>query len=128
MPHLTLEYSANLESAADLNRLCKLLASTLQKTNLFELGAIRVRAYRAEAFVVADDLPQNAFLDASLRVGVGRSLEDKKRVGEELMAAMVEFFQFQFSTPHFALSLEIREIESDLSWKKNSIHPRLRTR
>ncbi|MBI4046145.1 MAG: 5-carboxymethyl-2-hydroxymuconate isomerase, partial [Devosia nanyangense] len=31
-----------------------------------------------------------------------------------------------FDTPHFALSLEIREIHPDLSWKKNAIHPRLR--
>jgi 5-carboxymethyl-2-hydroxymuconate isomerase len=31
-----------------------------------------------------------------------------------------------FGTPHFALSLEIREIEAALSWKKNSIHARLR--
>ncbi|TGU68353.1 5-carboxymethyl-2-hydroxymuconate isomerase, partial [Mesorhizobium sp. M1C.F.Ca.ET.144.01.1.1] len=31
-----------------------------------------------------------------------------------------------FATPHFALSLEIREIDAELSWKKNAIHPRLR--
>jgi 5-carboxymethyl-2-hydroxymuconate isomerase len=31
-----------------------------------------------------------------------------------------------FATPHFALSLEIREIDPELSWKRNAIHPRLR--
>ncbi|KGB23054.1 hypothetical protein AtDm6_1923 [Acetobacter tropicalis] len=29
-------------------------------------------------------------------------------------------------TQNFALSLEIREIESTLSWKKNAMHDRLR--
>jgi 5-carboxymethyl-2-hydroxymuconate isomerase len=33
-----------------------------------------------------------------------------------------------FETPHFALSLEVREIDPALSWKKNSIHLRLRTK
>jgi 5-carboxymethyl-2-hydroxymuconate isomerase len=128
MPHLTLEYSANLEQTADLKELCKLLAKTLLETELFELGAIRVRAFRSDAYVVADDLPQNSFLDANLRIGVGRLQEDKKRVGEALVDAMSKFFELQFSTPHFALSLEVREIDADFSWKKNAIHPRLRNR
>lgn len=128
MPHLTLEYSANLESAANLKDLCKLLRDTLFETQLFELGAIRVRALRSETFVVADDLAQNSFLDATLRIGVGRTLDEKKRVGVALMATMTEFFKPKFETPHFALSLEVREIAADLSWKKNAIHPRLRDR
>jgi 5-carboxymethyl-2-hydroxymuconate isomerase len=128
VPHLTLEYSVNLEASTNLSELCQILAKTLFKTKLFELGAIRVRAVRCEAYAIADDLPQNSFLDANLRIGVGRSEEDKKRVGEALFTAMTEFFKSQFTTPHFALSLEIREIDAQLSWKKNAIHPRLRDR
>ena len=126
MPHLILEYSSNLEGSTDLKDLCKLLAKTLQETKLFELGAIRVRALRSKTYVVADDLPQNAFLDASLRIGVGRTAEEKKRVGAALFAVLSDFFKPQFASPHFALSLEIREIDAELSWKKNAIHPRLR--
>jgi 5-carboxymethyl-2-hydroxymuconate isomerase len=126
VPHLTIEYSSNLEASSNVGELCKVLSKTLFETKLFELGAIRVRAYRADAYVVADDLPQNTFLDASLRIGVGRSVDDKKHVGEALFAALTKFFSPQLATPHFALSLEIREIDANLSWKKNSIHPRLR--
>ena len=39
---------------------------------------------------------------------------------------MSEYLAPLFETPHFALSLEIREIDPALSWKKNAIHPRLR--
>lgn len=77
MPHLTLEYSANLENAVDVKAMCKFLRDTLVETQLFELGAIRVRALRADVFVVADDLPQNSFLDAHLRIGAGRKPEEK---------------------------------------------------
>ena len=31
-----------------------------------------------------------------------------------------------FGSPHFALSLEIREIDPELSWKRNAMHARLR--
>jgi 5-carboxymethyl-2-hydroxymuconate isomerase len=126
MPHLILEYSANLDAVLDLGSLCKRLNTTLADTTLFEVGAIRVRAVRSDAYAVADDVPQNAFLDANLRIGVGRSSEEKKRAGEALFATLIDFFRAQLATPHFALSLEIREIDAALSWKKNTIHPRLR--
>lgn len=126
MPHLTLEYSANLGATADLDGLCGLLLKCLSGTGLFELGAIRVRAMRCDAYAIADELPQNAFLDASLRIGAGRTPEEKKRTGEALFNKLSEFFATQLAAPHFALSLEIREIDPQLSWKKNAIHPRLR--
>ena len=126
MPHLILDYSANLEATIDLSALCRLLNRTLFETKLFELGAIRVRAVRSEAYAIADDVPQNAFLDANLRIGLGRTAEEKRWVGEALFEAMTGFFKSQLAAPHFALSLEIREIDADLSWKKNAIHPRLR--
>ena len=126
MPHLTLEYSANLGATADLEGLCGLLLKCLSGTGLFELGAIRVRAVRCDAYAIADELPQNAFLDASLRIGAGRSADEKKRTGEALFNALAQYLAPQLATPHFALSLEVREIDAELSWKKNAIHPRLR--
>jgi 5-carboxymethyl-2-hydroxymuconate isomerase len=35
MPHLTVEYSANLESRADLDELCGALLDAVMKTGLF---------------------------------------------------------------------------------------------
>ena len=59
--------------------LCALVLRTVLDTGLFETGAVRVRAFRAEAYAIADNLPENAFLDMSFRIGTGRSAEDKKR-------------------------------------------------
>ncbi|MBN9244707.1 MAG: 5-carboxymethyl-2-hydroxymuconate Delta-isomerase [Mesorhizobium sp.] len=126
MPHMVVEYSANLDASVDIAQLCTLLSRTIFDTGLFELGAIRVRAFRAEAYAVADRLPENGFIDLNLRIGKGRSAEEKKRAGEAIFAAVTAHLAGLFATPHFALSLEIREIDADLSWKKNAIHPRLR--
>ena len=126
MPHCTLEYSANLDSKTDISALCREISAAILGTGLFEKGAIRVRALRCAAYSIADDLPENAFLDVSFRIGQGRSLADKKRAGEAIMAAASRRLAPLFETPHFALSLEVREIDAELSWKTKSIHPRLR--
>ncbi|MBB4065927.1 5-carboxymethyl-2-hydroxymuconate Delta-isomerase [Gellertiella hungarica] len=126
MPHFRMEYSANLEADVDMTALCGLVRETILSTGLFEVGAVRVRAFRADAWSIADDLAENAFLDMEFRIGKGRSAEDKKRTGEAIFSAVTGFLKQRFETPHFALSLEIREIDSELSWKKNAIHPRLR--
>jgi 5-carboxymethyl-2-hydroxymuconate isomerase len=128
MPHLTVEYSANLEGRADLDALCATLLETVLETGLFEIGAVRVRALRADHYAVADLLQENAFVDLNLRIGKGRSAEEKKRTGEALFATASRLLAPLFETPHFALSLEIREIDAELSWKKNAIHPRLRAK
>lgn len=126
MPHFTMEYSANLDDAVDFPALCKAVHETILATGLFELGAIRVRALRAEAYAVADLLPQNGFIDMSFRVGRGRSDVEKRETGEAIFATVTRFLAPLFETPHFALTFEIREIDPELSWKKNAIHPRLR--
>jgi len=127
MPHFSFEYSANLERTADLGALCRLVKQAMMESGLFELGAIRVRGVRCEPYAIADELPQNGFLDASLRIGRGRSAADKKRLGEALFAILSKCLEPQFRSPHFALTLEIREVDAELSWKKNAIHPRLRS-
>lgn len=126
MPHMSIEYSANLDASVDMGGLCDLLLGVLIGTGLFETGAVRVRAFRAEAYAVADRLPENGFIDLNLRIGAGRSAEEKARAGEAILAAVSEYLAERFATPHFALSLEIREIDPVLSWKKNAIHARLR--
>jgi 5-carboxymethyl-2-hydroxymuconate isomerase len=123
-----MEYSANLEAQVDMTALCNRVREAILLTGLFEIGAVRVRAFRADARSIADDLPENSFLDMEFRIGKGRTDDEKKRAGEAIFAAATDFLAARFETPHFALSLEIREIDAALSWKKNAIHPRLRAK
>lgn len=126
MPHMSIEYSANLEPSLDMALLCREMSRAMLATGLFEHGAVRVRAFRAEAYAIADLLPENGFVDIGLRIGRGRSAEEKKAAGEAIFAAASQHLAKLLATPYFALSLEIREIDAELSWKRNAIHPRLR--
>ncbi|OUJ14770.1 5-carboxymethyl-2-hydroxymuconate Delta-isomerase [Acetobacter sp. DsW_063] len=126
MPHLSIEYSANLRDSVDLTTLCVRLRDAILETGLFEVGAVRVRAFEASAWAVADMLPENAFIDMSFRIGEGRTFDEKRRAGEAIFSTAAMVTESLLERPNFALSLEIREIDSRLSWKKNSMHGRLR--
>jgi 5-carboxymethyl-2-hydroxymuconate isomerase len=125
MPHLAIQYSGNLE-AAPMQALCDSLCAVLAGTALYPLGGIRVRALPCPHYAIADRHRANAFVDMVFRIGTGRTPEQKKMTGEKLMAAAESHFAKQLQSPHFALSLEIVEINSTFSWKTNSIHPRLK--
>lgn len=126
MPHFTFEYSANLEQQVDLKAMSQLILNTALDTGFFDIGAVRVRGVRCDIYTVADDLPENGFIDLSLRLGEGRSQQDKEAIGEAIFTALQDYLAGPLSQPHFALSFEIREINASLSWKRNAIHPRLR--
>jgi len=128
MPHLTLEYSANLDGKVDFDGLCRALNQEIAGLPFFEVGAIRVRAFRSVAHAVADMGPLDGFIDMQFRIGTGRSLAEKRIAGDGLFAVASQFVSPLLAEPHFALSLEIREIDPDLSWRKNTMHSRLRNR
>lgn len=126
MPHLSYEYSANLDATIDHDQLCTTLHSAALESGLFELGALRVRALRSDKYAIADLLQKNGFLHLTISIGAGRDANQKKAAGVHIWTKLTDFLSNQFATPHFALTMEIREIDPDFSWKKNAIHPRIR--
>jgi 5-carboxymethyl-2-hydroxymuconate isomerase len=125
MPHFRIEYSANLASQIDVAGFCQVIHSAIMATGLFELGAVRVRAFRADDFAIADQLPENAFIDMQFAIGEGRNGEALKQAGEHIFKVASDHLASLFETPHFALSFQMTEINSNLSWKKNAMHARL---
>lgn len=125
MPHLTIEYSQDLDTQVEMSELCRQLAQEIATIGLYPLGGIRVRAYPTVHVAIADLHEKNNFVDMVFRIGQGRNNEDKKRTGNRLMAVAERFFAKQLDTGFFMLSLEIVEIQSHFSWKVNSVHQRL---
>ncbi|PCI03902.1 MAG: 5-carboxymethyl-2-hydroxymuconate isomerase [Hyphomicrobiales bacterium] len=126
MPHFILEHSANLNGQTDVQALCDLILEEALQTGYFELGAVRVRAISCEKYAIADQHEKNAFINITIRMGAGRSADDKKKIGDAIFAAATKQLMPLLNEPYFALSLDIVEINPDLSWKKNTMHNRLR--
>ncbi|HSF91573.1 MAG TPA: 5-carboxymethyl-2-hydroxymuconate Delta-isomerase [Paracoccaceae bacterium] len=125
MPHLHIEYSPGLERRTSIADLCRILHAAMLDAEIFPIAGIRVRAFKADFSIVADGLVENDFLAMTLSVGAGRSTEALKAAGDKLFKAAQSALAPELATPHFALSLEIRIINPDLSWKDTPIHTRL---
>ena len=62
MPHIVIEYSANLRESVDFPGLLAALRASALATGVFPLGGIRIRAYQADHYLIADGHPDNAFV------------------------------------------------------------------
>lgn len=126
MPHLEIQHSPVLSERHDMAKLCEDLRRCMAEQGCFPVGGVRVRAWPTPAEALADAHPDNCFVDMVLRMGTGRAQDVKRAAGDAIMAAAKAFFARELDGPHFMLALEIAEIDSDLSWKTNTIHPRLK--
>lgn len=125
MPHLSVEYSPALRDRADIPALCQAMHAVMLASPLFPDAGIRVRAHKADFAIIADGLAENDFVAMTLSVGAGRNQNELRAVGDALFVAGQLALKIPLSTPHFTFSLEIREINPDLSWKDTPIHSRL---
>lgn len=122
MPHLVIEYSANIEERLDLDSLMDELHRVALETSVFPIGGLRIRAYRAEHYRVADCDPANAFVHVTALVGHGRPLEVRKQAGERLFATLTEYLEPLFAARPLAISFNIQEFDPELNFKKNNLH------
>jgi 5-carboxymethyl-2-hydroxymuconate isomerase len=125
MPHFVIEYSANLEPDIDLRAIVDAVHKSAVESGLFQTGGIRVRTLKHEIYKIADGNPENAFLHVRVAILEGRSAEDRERLGNTTMAAIDALLASAHLKRGVALSVEIGEIDRNMSFKKNSLHARL---
>ena len=121
MPHIQIDYSANLENRLDMAALCTVMRDAAVATGILPLAGIRVRATACTHVVIADGNPDHAFLDISLRLRGGREAEAKRHATQAIFAAAEAFCAEVLATSSLMLSFEMRDIDPDLSPKTSSI-------
>ncbi|MEL7000075.1 MAG: 5-carboxymethyl-2-hydroxymuconate isomerase [Pseudomonadota bacterium] len=128
MPHLTVEYSDNLEDVVDMAAFCAAMRDAMLETGIFPLGGIRVRAFPCSTFVIADGDPAYAYLNMICKVGAGREEAVRAKAAEAIYAAAEAFLKPRISNP-FALSLDISELDPVTSLKRyNTLHDHLKSK
>lgn len=128
MPHLIVEYSANLAPDIDRSALMKHLADAAVATGVFPLAGVRVRFHPVADYRIADGHPDNAFLHLMLRMGHGRDLDTRKRAGQAIFEALCAFFAKAYQRRPLALSMEIVEIDRDLNFKQGNLRDYMKAR
>lgn len=125
MPHFQIEYSGNLEQVLDVTALCEHIRATAVEIDTFPLAGVRVRAFRADHYSIADGDPKHGFVDISIRLRAGRTPEVKTDATQRIFDAAQAFLAPAIASHSIALSLEMRDIDPDLSPKTGSIRAHL---
>ncbi|MBT8098457.1 MAG: 5-carboxymethyl-2-hydroxymuconate Delta-isomerase [Gammaproteobacteria bacterium] len=128
MPHQIIEYSANLDAFMDVDALLKALHETAKDIDALPTGGIRTRAVSRRHYAIADGHPDNAFINVTLRVAEGRTLETRQQVGERLFKTLCDFVAPIFAEQPLSLSYEIQEIKPDTRWKHSNIRDHMARR
>jgi 5-carboxymethyl-2-hydroxymuconate isomerase len=128
LPHLIVEYSANIEERIALDALLDKLHTCALATGVFPLGGLRIRAYRVDAYRIADKAPDNGFVHLTALIGHGRPLDVQQRAAEELFAVLTKHLEALYAESPLALSLNVQEFHPVLNFKKNNLHEYVKRR
>ncbi len=129
MPHVTIQYSANLDPEANVGMLCATLAEVIcaqrdgEGQRVFPIGGTRVLAYPAATFAVADGAPDRAFVYLNVRIAPGRAAPLVAATGEALMAAVRSHFGALFESRPLGITLQIDEGAPVFDAKHGNLHP-----
>jgi 5-carboxymethyl-2-hydroxymuconate isomerase len=129
MPHVVVQYTANLEPEARMGELCQLLAEVIVGRRdeaggrVFPIGGTRVLAYPTPIFAVADGAADRAFVYLNVRIAPGRARADVKATGEALLAAAQRHFAPLFASRPIGITLQIDEGTPVFDAKHSSLHP-----
>jgi 5-carboxymethyl-2-hydroxymuconate isomerase len=128
MPHVIVEYSANIEDKIRVPALLALLHDTMDQTRIAEIAGLRTRAERRDQFRIADNHPANGFIAITIRIARGRSVETRKMVLETITAAVNKHLEAVFGNTPLSLSVEIQEIDPEMRINWGNIRDWMKTR
>jgi len=131
MPHVVVQYSANLEAGVDMPALCRDIAAVLIEQRddaggpLFPPGGTRVLAYPAHFSAVADGKHDYRFCYINIRVAAGRSPASLKKSGDAVLAKVQARFADCFGKNLVGVTIQIDESGPGQVYdaKHNNLHP-----
>ena len=122
MPHFVLEYSDNLAVDADvLQSLFAGLIDNAVESGLFPLKGMRCRAHPCHDYRMADGNPEHAFAHLEIKIGVGRSLDERDAFTRSSFDVLKSHLADDIARRGVALSIELRELESVTKYNANNV-------
>lgn len=130
MPHVVVQYTANLESALDMPALCREIAGVLiaQRAEdgkpLFPPGGTRVLAYPAQFYAVADGQDDYGFCYVNIRIAGGRSPAAQKRAGDAVLRQVQARFARAFESRRIGVTVHIDDSPGQVyEARHNNLNP-----
>jgi len=122
MPHLIVEYSANLDADLAPPALAAAIHAAALETGVFPIGGCRTRLARREVYVIGDGHADNRFIHVQARIGAGRSAEVRQKAAEHIFARLKAVTADIYAKAPLGLTLEVVEVDLIGSLKHNNLH------
>ena len=112
MPHLVLEYTANVAQEVDYSALFSRLHQAVAAAGA-PLAGCKSRAVRHEAYYVADGRPGCAFVHLTIGLLAGRSDEVKAALTGRCLQLLAEEYRSSLESLDLQISVELRDLHRE---------------
>ena len=119
MPHLTLEYSDNIE--VNVLPLLARLHEEVVATGAINLKGIKSRAIKHTQYRIADGDPDYAFVHVGLLIREGRPIEVQKEATQRVMKVLKETFGHLFEKRKLSLTVDLKEMRDGIALTEHNI-------
>jgi 5-carboxymethyl-2-hydroxymuconate isomerase len=119
MPHLTLEYSDNIE--VDVQPLLARLHEEVVATGAINLKGIKSRAIKHTQYRIADGDPDYAFVHVGLLIREGRPIAIQKEATQRVMKVLKESFGHLFEKRKLSLTVDLKEMRDGIALTEHNI-------
>jgi 5-carboxymethyl-2-hydroxymuconate isomerase len=126
VPHLIVEYSDNLDSVVDIDKLLRALHNAALATGTAPADALRTRAEPRSRYLIADQHPDNGFVAIVARLGPGRSSEEKHAFLNALLASVEQ--SLGVAIDNVMISVEYQEIDAEFRINQNHLRETIKKR
>lgn len=119
MPHLTLEYTDNLDF--DVQSLLERFHSELVSTGAINLKGIKSRVIRHTEYRIADGNPDYAFVHVNLLIREGRPYEVQQNAAQRVLSVLKDTFGDRFQNSYLSLSVDVKEMREGVAQTLHNI-------
>lgn len=121
MPQISIEYSANLDAAFDPRQFAARVHEALVEHAAAELLNCKTRLVRLGDHLIGDGAGERAMVHVDLRILPGRDPEQKRRLGETVLARLEEAVAGARDLDA-QLTVEVRELDG-ANYHKRRVRP-----
>jgi len=112
MPHLTLEYTKNLQSKIDFNEIFSKIHGEMIETGEFVLDDIKSRAICMEKYFIGDGDPDKGFIHLSISLLDKRNENLKTQLSKALLQVLSNYLKINTKENKCQISVEVVNINS----------------
>jgi len=125
VPHITIEYSANVAEHHDIDALVGAVHTAALDHGLPPTDGLRTRAAQRDHYLVADGSPDLAFIAIAVRIGPGRDASTKSDFIATVLDAAESQTDSEGASLAIAWSIELNEIDPEFRINRNHVRRRL---